>query len=287
MPPADGSHDRPNVVICGVGGSGTRAVVHLLQELDPRNQLPDRNQADDTLAATLLCKHRMALEEGSLGFDECWPLLVRALEGAGIGGPSSLLRLLRLAMIDRPHHSKAWFLERAWRLVREARLADGSPWLVKEPNLQMFADRILDAHQDVVVVVIVRNGLDMAFSRNQQQVVTWGTGERTPAASLEHWCRSHERLFEIGDNHPGRMVFLGYEDLCLRPAEAIKPLARALPSMDSRELAVRAGEVFEPPPTIGRHLEEDCTMIPPSLRHAVEGVMASVADRASDQDERA
>ena len=283
MPPADGSHDRPNVVICGVGGSGTRAVVQLLQELDPRNQLPDRNQADDTLAATLLCKHQMALEEGPLGFDECWPMLISALEGAGIGGASSIPQLLRLAMINRPHHSKAWLLYRAWRFVREARLADGSPWLIKEPNLQMFADRILASRQDVVVLVIVRNGLDMAFSRNQQQVVTWGAGEPTPAASLEHWCRSHERLLEIGDKYPGRMVFLGYEDLCSRPADAIDPLARALSSIDPGELAARASQVFEPPSTIGRHLAEDYTAIPPSLRLAVEEIMASVARRTSNQ----
>ena len=54
--------ERSNLIVCGVGGSGTRAVVQALQALDPREQLEDRNEADDTLAATLLFKHRCALE---------------------------------------------------------------------------------------------------------------------------------------------------------------------------------------------------------------------------------
>ena len=87
MPPADPSSEasrRPNVVVCGVGGSGTRAVVQLLQELDPRMQLADRTRADDTLAATLLFKHATALGDGPLGFDENWDLLQRVLDGRGL-----------------------------------------------------------------------------------------------------------------------------------------------------------------------------------------------------------
>lgn len=258
------------------------AVLQFLQELYPRTQLRYRNQADDMVAATLLIKHRASLGKVPLGFEANWRLLQNVLDGREGGSLPLVGRLSRLAVTSRPHHPRRWYLRRAWRLAREAAVArNRSPWLVKEPNLQMFADRIVKSRRDLVLLVIVRSGLDMAFSRNQQQVVTWTDSGATPRASLEFWCRSHERLFEIAAQYSGRMCFLSFEKLCTRPHDAVRPIAQVLPSLDLDQLAARAGEVFRLPPSVGRHLREDTSMTPPEVGRIAEAIRCRVESGAA------
>ncbi|MCH2133901.1 MAG: sulfotransferase [Phycisphaerales bacterium] len=275
-PPAISGTNTPdtrgpvNLVVCGVGGSGTRVVVQMLQAMAPREQLADRNEADDTLAATLLFKHRGVLDAaGRFGFDTCWRDLQLVLDREG--NPDNLplaRRWFQLALTTRPVNARRWYVRRAWRLRRElSRRNDGQPasWLIKEPNLQMVAGPILASRDDVDVIVIARNGLDMAFSRNQSQVRTWRDEGSSPAASLAHWCDSHDRLFRVAAQFPGRLHLLSFDLLC-RDAEAgTRPLVHVLPDLDHDSIRTVASERFRPPASIGRHRHEDCSSIPGEL----------------------
>ena len=79
-------------------------------------------------------------------------------------------------------------------------------------------------------VHVIRNGLDMAQSRNQLQLRSLGSrlrGRRpsaapSPAASLDYWIRANEAAIENGNAlPPGSFFLLRYDDLCANPREEV------------------------------------------------------------------
>ena len=253
-------------VVGGVGGSGTRAIVELFTSLMPMSQLKDQNAARDSLGATLLFKRPSIFDEDSdLGFSECWNMLRSRLEGGGGLGRRDVRRLARLAMEKRIHHKRSWLFRRAVRfyLAESRDPTPEIPWLVKEPNLQIFTGSILQGNSDVRMAIVMRNGLDMAFSGNRQQASIWGDvdGEATPSNLLEHWCRSHERLLALKDAYPDRMMFILIERLHDYPEEMSIPLGRFLGVEDTKAVERGIRNTIKNPSSRYRHLGADLTAL--------------------------
>ena len=265
-------------VVGGVGGSGTRAIVELFTSLVPMSQLKDRNAAHDCLGATLLFKRPSILDENSdLGFTECWNMLRGRLEGGSGVGWRDVHRLFSLAMEERIHHKRSWLFKRAIRFwLAESR--DPTPeisWLVKEPNLQLFAGSILEGNSDVRMAIVIRNGLDMAFSGNRQQAAVWGDqeGEVTPSNLLEHWCRSHERLFDLKDIYPDRLIFIRVERLHDERQAMSIPLARFLEVPDPKAVERGIRQTIRNPSSRDRQLDENLACLDADLMerfHAID-----------------
>ncbi len=218
----------PIIGVGALGGSGTRVVSDILQRAGLYFG-SDQNPARDTLAFTLVFKRPEALNLDAAAFAADADLFRRALLRAPLTN-SDTARLRTLAAEDRRQHDRAWLAERAERLIAGAATPHDGPWGWKEPNTRRIADRLLALWPAFRLVMVYRDGFDMAMSGNRQQIRFWRGAEGgprfspTPNGALRYWAWAHRRMLRIADGYPGRVLFLSFEWLCDAPEAQIDRL---------------------------------------------------------------
>jgi hypothetical protein len=131
-------------------------------------------------------------------------------------------------------------------------------------------------------VHVVRHGVEMAFSGNQNQLTLWGahvlgeTGSATPARSLAYWCRVHQRMQRLLAANRERMYWLDYDALCRDPEGETVLLCDFLQCDPARTQPI-LGEVR--PPANSRHDAQSIAGLNPadlafvrSLGYRVHGI---------------
>lgn len=225
----------PPIAVGGVGGSGTRLIAEWMKWLGVFIGT-DLNLANDTLWFTLLFKRAEILGCGEDEFLSLTQALIAGLTG-GKPLPAHTQALLgHLAARDRPlGESVDWLMERSQSLAAAAALpARDGRWGWKEPNTHLVIDRLWKIRPDLRYVHVVRHGLDMALSANQNQVKLWGTAilgaeaDLSPARSLSYWCRVQQRMQLLLDDNPQRMFWLDYDALCRNPLDVLPNLLEFL-----------------------------------------------------------
>lgn len=225
---------QPPVAIGGVGGSGTRLVAQLLQGLDFHIG-GDLNRANDLLWFTLLFKREEIVRCDDAEFDVLAQALVSGLRGGQPLDPATCAVLQDLSARDRPQHPASWLKERASSLSDAARRPSfHGKWGWKEPNTHVVIERLWQRMPALRYIHVVRHGLDMAYSDNQNQLKLWGPSvlgindPDTPALSLAYWCRVHKRMQLLLAQNPDRMFWLDYDNFCRHPHEEFQRLRRFL-----------------------------------------------------------
>jgi hypothetical protein len=223
----------PPVAVGGVGGSGTRLIAEILRHLGYYIG-GDLNESADNLWFTLLFKRTelWAPETDPEAFDRAVHIFRSVMVDRIPMTDAEVTWLRDISTLDRPQHDAAWLRARADSLVRAA--AQPSPpsrWGWKEPNTHVFLDRLAIAFPGMRYVHVMRNGLDMAHSSNQNQLNLWGRFFlRTsdchvdPRWSLKYWCAVHRRVLAIAQSMPGRFLLLNYDDLCSAPQAGLRLL---------------------------------------------------------------
>ena len=210
-------------------------------------------------------------------------LFVAAMTGGRPLDADERAMLKTLATRGRPEQGAVrlpvpWLEERA-RLLAEAPVAclpPGTSWGWKEPNTHIVLPQLLRELPGLRYVHVVRNGLDMAFSRNQSQLAFWGErwlGRQVrpgPRDALTYWCMVHRRVQEIGDAMGSRFLWLDYDALCADPAEGFAILADflGLPVTDTEPLL----PLVRPQPTTGRHREHPLSIFDPADLDYLSGI---------------
>jgi len=280
--PGTPSSDSPRppgpspVVIGGMGGSGTRVVAEIVSALG-WHLGDDLNEPGDALGFTLLFKHphwwgerRAARTVGAL------QLLARAQRGLRSRAPRDVVLAVtaaaRLMASGHNHLGEGrgfWPLARAWRLLRPPTGPTGGHprWGWKEPNSHLFLEPIAAAFPELRYIHLLRHGVDMALSANQQQLLRWGPQlgialpsrpEDLPRASLRYWVEANRRAFGVGAKlGPERFLALRFEDLCYRPREEVPRIAAFLGQELSELELERLSSIPNPPASIGRHRQCD------------------------------
>jgi hypothetical protein len=273
----------PPVAVGGIGGSGTRIVARLLQTAGVHLG-DDLNGSVDTLWFTLLFKRFEVLECDDNQFDQLVQALCAGLRRGAPLFPALESLLLDLSRDDRPNHPAAWLRDRALSLRAASVLpAREGRWGWKEPNTHIVIERLWQRLPDLRYVHVVRNGMDMAFSSNQNQLQLWGprvlgeSGPVTPARSLAYWCRVHQHIRRLLESNPSRMYWLDYDALCRSPRTEAAKLC------DFLELSIDAmvpllGEVHEP----ARRTPADIGMFAPTDLDYVRSLGYDVAPSAHD-----
>jgi hypothetical protein len=136
-----------------------------------------------------------------------------------------------------------WVFQR-WSnaIAADATKPASSHWGWKEPNSMYFLKEIREYYPKTRFVLVLRNGLDMAYSGNRQQLDNWGPrfqidpNDMSPPNRLEYWYRSNlaaiETLQELyGDDY----LLVKLERLCLDKEHAIGELI-AFAGLDSASL---------------------------------------------------
>jgi hypothetical protein len=225
--PAEASHDRPfpllpPVAVGGVGGSGTRVVAAILVRLGFFLG-SDLNDVLDNLWFTLLFKRPEILSIPDERLCALADLFVSSMTVRRRLTDDELALVQIAAAFDRPQHDREWLRRRARSLVDAC---GGEPvgaprWGWKEPNTHVGLDRLARCIPALHYIHVVRNGLDMACSDNQNQLQFWGEPlppgiepAVTPRRSLAYWCTAQRRVLRVGRAMGRRFLLLNFDRLC-------------------------------------------------------------------------
>jgi len=142
------------------------------------------------------------------------------------------------------------------------RAADG-PWGWKEPRSIYLLPLLRDELRGLRFLHVVRDGRDMAYSDNQQQLVKHGAavlgdgpGEPLPLRSIALWREVNLRAADFGERELGpRYLRIRFEDLCADPGVVAADVL-AFFGLDGDAEAIAREEV-SPPRSLGRWRDED------------------------------
>lgn len=230
----------------------------------------DLNEASDNLWFTLLFK-RIDLWPAAAGaeFRRATDTFRTVMSGGRLEPGTDVW--LRGLVTDRPQHDRGWLQQRVESILAANGSRPPTPrWGWKEPNTHLFVDRLAAAYPTLKYVHVVRNGLDMAHSSNQQQLTLWGPvlldapAEPGPRASLRFWCAVQRRIDRIGEDMPGRVFVLNYDALCRAPERQMPALIEFLDLPAGLAAEPSLQSLVRMPDSIGRFKRHGLGMFDPS-----------------------
>ncbi len=273
------------IAIGGLGGSGTRVFAALLQAAGVH--IGDcLNQPLDNLWFAVLFK-RAAW---------CRPSAPRIPDPADVLTSIRLFhRAMSTGLVDDLSPAEKSLLEQlrgdlppngTWQCGPQAPHADSlissgpasgqadRRWGWKEPNTHVFLPHLDRYFSGFRYIHIVRDGLDMAFSKNTWQARHWGhlyglsrkPDVPLPLHQLQYWSAANRVALDYGRTHmQGRFLVVDYEDFCAQPVIHWARILRFLGLDDGRALP----KDLVQPMTIGRSASHDLSIFPePSLAEA-------------------
>ena len=137
--------------------------------------------------------------------------------------------------------------------------ATASRWGWKEPRSIYLLPLFSAAFPTLRYLHFVRDGRDMAFSENQQQLRKhgndvlgrWKHRLRPPLRSIMLWTEVNTRAADFGEQMLGdRYLRVRFEDLCERPGPTVRRVFDFF-GLEGDTEAIGAAEV-KPPPTLAR-----------------------------------
>ena len=232
--------DAAPIVIGGIGGSGTRVVTQLLQSLG-FDMGSDLNESLDDLRFTALFKRPSLwpLESHQIELEQALRIYLKARGQPYAKESTSNTETDFDTTLNAIRKEDSWIetgnLEDRLTALCSSQTPTSSLWGWKEPNTHLFLPFLLTAMPQLKYVHVVRNGLDMAHSRNQTQLKVWGKQllNRTisvdsPDDSLAFWCATQERVMGIQAQTPSRVLILRFETLFQEPQVSLARLGKFL-----------------------------------------------------------
>lgn len=255
----------PPVVVGGVGGSGTRLVAECLKEAGFYVGT-DLNEANDNLWFTLLFKRIGVLSASEEEFDSLVEIFCNAMAGNGAFSSKNKELIKVIASEDGVPHSENWRRKRVETLLAVNTGSENiEKWGWKEPNTHIVLQRLIERIPRMKYIHVARNGLDMAYSGNQNQLRMWGRYflneeiDVNPYYSLRYWCAIHKRVIHIGESMKENFLFINYDDLCVNQVSGINKLLDFL-GVNSDTLVQKLVALVRQPESTGRFRESGITM---------------------------
>ena len=265
--------DSAPIVIGGIGGSGTRLVTHILQQEGVAFG-GDLNEELDNLWFSLLFVRRTVVLKSVDEIERLVWLFVNAMR-KGLPVPSELIAMLEeAALYDRGPALKKAVLEAARASIDSDQFLSGNRahalWGWKQPNTHVLIPLLAPCFPRMKYIYVFRNGLDMAFSYNQNQLTYFwgdllleGDVDPSPKNALRYWVASYQRNCSYKALLGDRLYFLNYDLLCKNPIEEIEKLNRFLKIQVSRDQLETVTRSIAVPESIGRHSHQDCSQLRP------------------------
>lgn len=280
------------LIIGGLGGSGTRVVAKIFLEAGYFLG-PDLNPQNDNLWFTVLFKNSAWLRENAPRNESEIYLGLRVFTKAMLGlGPLTsselayMLRVARQPRIDSRQAGKIGrgaspvkYAYRMWRATKRPSPTGYRGWGWKEPNSHIYLSNLYEHFPAAKYIHVVRHGLDLAFSKNQQQLYNWSFlyGLQPPesqaqeaTASLKFWVRANERALDLGKKAgPERFSTVNFDRLCQSPASEIKTMLDFAGLRVSPDEFENLCQLPQPQESLGRYLTHDIRVFDPADVEAV------------------
>lgn len=216
--------------IGGVGGSGTRLIAQCLKELGCYIG-GDLNPVNDNLWFTLLFKRLDILEASDQDIKKLWEIFVKGMVGIPCFEPHEIELLNELAKYPRLQQDIGWLEKRVTSLLNAGLGAcDKLWWGWKEPNTHVVIERLYALNPTLRYIHVMRHGLDMAYSSNQNQAQLWGklfTGvdyAASPRYSLKYWCAVHKKINLLSGIMKDNFFLLNFDEFCLKTEKEVEKL---------------------------------------------------------------
>jgi len=260
------------IIIGAVGGSGTRVVAGILSAMQVFIG-KELNEQLDNLYFTYFFKYRALL---SLDPEDIHTLLNLFVK-ANLGPPteldtreSELFRgILEQKLHSEPDIQLTPFLYPSISKAYSTNKPIPEKWGWKEPNSHFIIPELIEHFPRVKYIHIVRNGLDMAHSKNQNQPRLWGQCllnrpyDGTPSYSLSYWCAVHKRLLQWKSAYPANILMVQFEALC---ANTFAEIARIIDFCDishkEKTLLDLSKQIIRPP-SISRYMNHPTDIFSP------------------------
>lgn len=244
------------IAVGGVGGSGTRLVAAMLKEAGIYIG-DDLNKANDNLWFTLLFKQANLLECPGEKIRPLIDIFANGMMGRHVWEKEHVEMIESLASENRSYCSKYWLQRRAKLLLRhKTSLCESSVFGWKEPNTHLFLDHFKSNFPNLKYIHVYRNGLDMAYSKNQNQVNFWGRhfipelNIVTPKESLKFWSLTNKRTIKFCNELNIDHLIVNFDKLCIEKKQEIKKIASFIGVNES--ILANFEKIIEKPKSLGR-----------------------------------
>lgn len=257
------------IAIGGVGGSGTRLIAGILKNIGYFIG-DDLNFANDNLTFTLLFKRTEILNLSNIEFKSLVEIFINYMT---IRSPYTLKQIEQIHKVstnDRLVHSREWLEIRKCMLFNpESKKITCWGW--KEPNSHIIIDRLYRIIPGLKYIHVIRNGLDMAYSKNKNQMNQWGKYiipevkfSSEPSYALKYWCAVHRRIHDIkniyGTNE--NFLFLNFDNFCKFPLDGLQNLLKFL-NIPKKINLTGLLKIINIPDSMGRYKQHSLNIFDP------------------------
>lgn len=275
------------IAIGGVGGSGTRVVTEIIINAGFYIGSDIAQNTKDNFWWTVLLKrplwYKHLLDKNQLDkVLEAIDVFYHLMQGKTLS--SHNLNLIDDCIADRKHRETD-HIESEWLHARKTKMLQNEDvewekyvgWGWKEPNTHIFVEDLYNHDPNLKYIHVIRHGLDMAFSKNQNQLRNWGylvdviappENPKDPIASLDYWIRINRRSIDLAQNlFKSNFLLIHYDRLCTNPQSEVKRILDFIgTNTDSQPLV----EIVNPPKSLGRYLEHDMNIFRTDQLQAVQ-----------------
>jgi len=258
--------DFPSLAIGGLGGSGTRVVADLVRQLG-YNIGNDLNESLDNLTFTLLFKDISKWNLNPYKFEELIEIFkISYAENKSF--TTSQRKVITSCVNERQQHPREWLEERVTSLIHDTDKQLPilkTAW--KEPNTHLFINQLLKYNNNIKYIHVMRHGLDMCFSNNQNQLKLWGhkllgfQPEVTAKNSLAYWLKVHNKIKTLQHSNPDNIYLLNYDSLCKNPITEIENIITFLSQTTNKNQIKQLSSLISLTDTIGRYKNEDISFV--------------------------
>lgn len=255
------------IVIGGVGGSGTRVIAELVQAMNVHIGECLNHALDNRWFSMLFRRPDWAVDMPEKEASQTLDIFARAsLEGLNFGASSSDLALINRSFsvwqLSKSDPELAVKIKSGFLQSNGIQKTKYTHWGWKEPNSHIYIPQIAERFPNASYILVVRNGLDMAYSPNQIQLRLWGPrfgielddpNSIAPAQSLQYWLDANEHARRhLQRFMPGRWLEINYEKLMLNPEDEIDRMVNFVGASREPQILQEMSKLVKPPISVGR-----------------------------------
>ena len=254
------------VAIGALGGSGTRAVAKVFLEMGVF--MGDKlNISKDNLLFTILFKNPIWYRTSSKEDKELrLRIFQKYMEGCE-------LNLSESNELDKAISTNPTFKKRLnFNLKQTGYINEKTNiWGWKEPNTQIFVSEILNFFPQLKYIHILRHGIDMAFSNNNQQLNNWGwkygielsgneDKNQIATKQLEYWVKSTKDVLAKIKVFNEKVLILNHSKFCTQPQQEIDRIIEFIGIPIKWEFKKKLYEIPKNKGTNNRYKDYDLTI---------------------------
>lgn len=281
------------VAIGGLGGSGTRVVAEILLTLG-FYMGGDLNRAHDNLWFTLLFRNPRWFAQCSANKESQIFRGLRIFENVmtdclrpKISDVAFILRAaIEYHQFRRRHqlgkNQRVWSISRTLLRPKTIDRSRYAGWGWKAPINHIYLQYLIEHFHQLKYIHVIRHGLDMAYSGNQNQLYHWGflfdlplsnSPELLPGVSLMYWIKANEKAITLGRHYLGeRFLVINFDELCSAPDIQVSGLVKFLGLDEANINMNKLYDLPERPASTGRYKEHDISIFD---RRAIDAVRRS------------